>query len=102
MHPFVEERREAIVALCLRYRVKRLDLFGSAGSDEFDPASSDVDLLVELEDLEPVAYSEAYFGLLEALQDLFGRPVDLVVEAAVTNPYFREGFERSRTPLYSA
>lgn len=102
MHAFVEQRRDALTALCARYPVKRLDLFGSAATEAFDPATSDVDFLVELEDIEPAAYSEAYFGLLEELEDLFGRPVDLVVEEAVTNPYFRESFEKTRTRLYAA
>lgn len=102
MHPIVEEKRDAILELCRRHRLMRLDLFGSAATDEFDPASSDIDFLVELEDLEPAAYSEAYFSLLEDLEALLGRSVDLVVESAVTNPYFRESIERTRTRLYAA
>jgi predicted nucleotidyltransferase len=102
VHPLVEEKRGALLDLCGRHCVRRLDLFGSAATGEFDPASSDLDFLVEIEDLEPAAYSEAYFGLLEDLEQLFGRRVDLVVEAAVTNPYFRESLERTRVRLYAA
>ena len=47
-------------------------------------------------------YANAYFGLLEALQQLFGRPVDLVVDSAIKNPYFRQSVEETRTLVYEA
>lgn len=102
MHPFVENKREALTELCRRHRLRRLDLFGSATTAEFDPKTSDLDFLVELEDLEPAAYSETYFGVLQDLEVLFGRSIDLVVESAVKNPYFKESLERTRTRLYAA
>jgi hypothetical protein len=102
VHPIVEEKRAAIVELCRLHRVRRLDLFGSAAGENFDPLRSDLDFLVEIEDLAPASYSKEYFGLLEDLEDLFGRRIDLVVESAVTNPYFRESFQRSRVRLHAA
>jgi len=48
------------------------------------------------------AYADSYFGLLEALEQLFNRPVDLVVASAIKNPYFRESIERTRVLLYAA
>ena len=47
-------------------------------------------------------YADTYFGLLEGLQELFKRNVDLVMISAVKNPYFLESIERSRTLLYAA
>lgn len=98
----VEERRQEVAALCRRHRVKRLDLFGSAAEGLFDPASSDLDFLVEFLPLTPAGHADAYFGLLEALQDLFGREVDLVEARAVHNPYIVASINRSRTVLYAA
>ena len=82
------ELRNEVVELCLRFGVRRLDVFGSATSGDFDPARSDIDFLVELE--PPVGSSrfEAFFGLKEALEALFGRTVDLVDPSALDNPYF--------------
>jgi len=100
MHPLVAERLGDLLQLCRRFPVKRLDLFGSAAGGRVE--AKDLDFLVEIEDLAPAEYSEAYFGLLEGLEDLFGLPIDLVVESAVTNPYFRESFERTRVRLYAA
>lgn len=101
VHPLVQERLEELRSLCARFGVRRLELFGSATSPRFDPAHSDLDFLVEFEDREQ-GYFDAYFGLLESLEDLFERPVDLVMTRAVKNRYFLEGIQASRTVLYAA
>lgn len=74
---------------CARYQVRRLELFGSAVRGAFDPQRSDLDFLVEFGPLQPGQYADTYFGLLEALQALFGRSVDLVMVRAIRNPSFR-------------
>lgn len=94
---------DALPALCRRLRVRRLDLFGSAATGRFDPARSDIDIIVAFDDaLVPIAYAEAFFGLREELEALFGRPVDLVTEAALENPYLRRRVEAERRPLFPA
>jgi len=102
MIALIEQKREAIEALCLQFRVRRLELFGSATGEVFDPATSDVDFLVEFQELPAGERADAYFGLLEGLRDLFQREVDLVTISAVTNPYLRESIERSKALLYAA
>ena len=87
-------------ALCRRYRVRRLDVFGSAATGKAG-AGSDIDLLVEFEPMSE-GYADAYFGLQGALQTLLRKPVDLVVDSAIRNPYVRQSVEASRTPLYAA
>ena len=102
MNQVVEGKLDDLARLCDQYRVKRLDLFGSAATDSFDPRTSDLDFLVSFQDLEFGEYFDAYFGLQESLQELFQRNVDLVMESAIKNPYFREEVEKTRTPLYAA
>ena len=92
--------RQALGDLCRKFRVRRLDLFGSAAAGSFDPARSDVDLLVEFEAMAPSVYAKAYFGLCAAMEELLGRPVDLVTEAALANPYLRRRIEGERRPLF--
>lgn len=99
--PF-DDLRAQIEALCRRYHVQRLDLFGSAATSAFDPAHSDVDLLVDFASDAHGQTLDAYFGLKESLEALFGRPVDLVILGAVRNPYVRADIERNRQPLYAA
>lgn len=102
MEPSIAQRGLEIADICRRYRVHRLELFGSAAGDRFDADRSDADFLVEFEPLADGEHADAYFGLLESLQALFSRPVDLVMIRAVRNPYFLEAIEPTRTLLYAA
>ena len=90
-----------IPALCRRYRVRRLELFGSATTDAFDPQRSDLDFLVAFDANPPDLFSR-YFGLKESLEALFGRDVDLVMIGAMQNPYFIESVNKTRQLVYAA
>jgi uncharacterized protein len=80
----IAQRRSEIVALCRRFGVRRLDVFGSAARGDFDPARSDLDFLVEFDHGEPEALSlKTFFRLKEALEAMFGRSVDLVDRKAI-------------------
>jgi predicted nucleotidyltransferase len=102
MDPSVAEQRAEIAELCRRYRVRRLELFGSAVGEHFDAQRSDADFLVEFEPLAEGEYADSYFGLRESLQSLLSRPVDLVMTGAIRNPYFLKAIEPTRTVLYAA
>ena len=98
----IEEHAEKVAELCRHFGVRRLDVFGSAAGDRFDPDRSDMDFLVEFDLPDPVDHAKAYFGLLSTLTDLFSRDVDLVEIRAVTNPYFLESVNRDRRQIYAA
>ena len=99
----IKENQKTIEQFCSQYRVLRLELFGSALTNEsFDPEKSDLDFLVEFLPLKPGEHADAYFGLLEALQDLFGRHIDLIETKAIRNPYFLESVNRNRREIYAA
>lgn len=103
MISLIENNREAISQLCAKYRVRRLELFGSASTSEnYDAEKSDLDFLVEFLPLRQGEYADIYFGLLGAMEDLFGRHVDLVMTRAITNPYFIEVINKNRKVLYAA
>ena len=102
MQPFITAKQKELIHLCQQYHVRRLEIFGSAATGVFEPASSDIDFLVEFEDLDHAAYADAYFGLQESLSALYWRPVDLVTTSAVHNPYFLRSIEKSRALLYAA
>jgi predicted nucleotidyltransferase len=77
--------------------VERLCVFGSAVLGRFDPRYSDLDFLVRFANREPTGeYAERYLGFAEALEQLFGRPVDLVTEKSIRNPFFRREVESTR------
>jgi len=102
MAPLIEQNRDAIAALCRRYGVTRLDVFGSAArGDDFDPASSDVDFFYEIEDGETLV--DRFFDFRDALEALLGRKVDLVSSrAARRKHYFSLATDKDRRPLYAA
>ena len=102
MNRLVEDKREAVNRLCEGFKVRRLELFGSAADGTFDPQTSDLDFLVEFLPQEPGEHYDAYFGLLEALRDLFETRIDLVETGAIRNPYFLRRVNESRTVLYAA
>ena len=101
MVAIIEHERTALVALCDRYRVERLYLFGSAASGRFDAQSSDLDFLVSFVDREPTGeYADRYLDFADGLERLFGRRVDLVTEQSIRNPYFRRELEATRQLIY--
>jgi len=97
----IEEKRQELESVCRLRRVHRIELFGSATQPDFDLAHSDLDFLVSFQELDLNQYADAYFGLLEDLQALFQRPVDLVVASAIQNPYFRQSVDSSKTLVYA-
>jgi uncharacterized protein len=98
----IELHREELRALCRRFHVRRLDVFGSAARGDFDREHSDVDFIVEFDRSAPQHPFDAYFGLKEELEVLLGRKVDLVELSAVRNPYLKASIEQSRENVYAA
>src|SRR5436305_13787392 len=98
------ERQAEIANLCARFGVRRLEVFGSAASEEnFDPRTSDIDLIVEFQpdhDLGP--WLKQYFAFRDALSELLGFPVDVVMASAMKNPYFIREANRTRRLVYAA
>lgn len=101
MIPTVADRTDELKSLCHRHGVLRLDLFGSAATGRHHE-KSDLDFVVEFKPEAMNTYANSYFGLLEDMEKLFGRAVDLVVGSAIKNPYFLESVEETRTPIYEA
>jgi uncharacterized protein len=100
--PAIAAHRLELAQLCREFPIGRLEIFGSAVQGSFNSAQSDLDFLVEFKSLQPGDYATAFFAFKEALEQLFERPVDLVVPSAIRNPYFRQSVERSKTLLYAA
>jgi predicted nucleotidyltransferase len=96
----ITERLADIAALCRHYGVRRLDLFGSAATGAFDPAASDLDFVATFADTDVPGYADRYLDFADALEALFGRPVDVVTEGSIRNPYFRQSVEATRQPVY--
>ncbi|MFM9996556.1 MAG: nucleotidyltransferase family protein [Phycisphaerales bacterium] len=102
MHPEVAAKLDQLREACRVRGVRSLHLFGSAALGGFDPGRSDLDFLVQFQPLPEGRRADAYFALLDDLERMFGRPVDLVMRSAVRNPFFRASIENTQVPLYAA
>ncbi len=97
----IELNMQRIIDLCLKHKVKTLAVFGSILTDRFND-QSDVDLLVNFDttDHEKWDYVTNYFDFRDALERLFGRKVDLVVEKGLKNKYFMANVNRTKQMIY--
>lgn len=100
-HPLIAAHRAEIAALCRRFGVRQLALFGSILRPDFDPQRSDVDIVVEFSHREDASPARQYFDFKAALEELLGRPVDLVELSAMPNTRLRRAIERTQQPLYA-
>ena len=99
MVSLIDKNRKALTDLCQRHYVKRLDVFGSAGTGDLDK-SSDIDFLVEFDSEVNLRRFDNYFDLHRALEQLFGRPIDLVEPGGLRNPYFIRQVNQTRRTVY--
>ena len=99
----IELNIEKIYELCRKYKVKTLSVFGSILTDRFND-ESDVDLLVDFEPFDPdnleFDYVTNYIDLVESLENLLGRKVDLVIESGLRNKYFIANLNRTKQLIY--
>ena len=102
MIDLIEQHRPEVALLCSRFGVQSLEVFGSAADGAFDPAHSDIDFLVEFRQDNTGGLFHRYFGLQEALEQLFARKVDLVTASALKNPYFIAAVNKSRQTVYAS
>jgi predicted nucleotidyltransferase len=91
--------RDEIARLCDAYGAGKLDVFGSAANGDWVPGKSDVDFVVTFDD-RSAGYARRWLGLEEALSVLLGVPVDLIIDDAIRNPYFRRAVDRHRERMY--
>ncbi|GAB4047314.1 nucleotidyltransferase family protein [Spirosoma litoris] len=100
IHPFLADQLPIVTRILKENGVKRAYAFGSVCTDRFTE-TSDVDLLIGFdESLDPVSYSENYFTIAHALESVLNRPVDLVTERSLKNPYFITVLEQTKTAIY--
>ena len=96
----IENKIEELILLCNKYKVKRIFVYGSIVKGNFNPKTSDVDLIVEIEDLPPSEKGELIMKLWTELEELFARKVDLLTNLNIKNPYLRNEIENSKYLIY--
>lgn len=99
MQSIIEDNKEKINALCQYYNVKALFAFGSVCTDKFND-HSDIDLLIAFNPMDFGDYADAYFNIAEEFEKLFQRPVDLITDKSLSNPYFINSLNKTKTLIY--
>lgn len=94
-------KRVKIRALCRKYAVKRLRLFGSALRDDWDPDASDFDFLAEFEPPVRMNAFDQFMGFVLEIEALLGRRVDVVDWNAAKNPFFKRHAESQAKDIYA-
>ena len=87
------------IKLCEAHKVKNLYAFGSVLTDNFNN-ESDIDLIVDFSNIAVEDYADNYFNFKFSLQDILQRPIDLLEEKALKNPYFRKSVNQHRKLVY--
>lgn len=96
---FLQHHLSDIYKLCESHKVKALYAFGSVLTENFNE-KSDVDLVVDFQSLDVLDYADNYFDLKFSLEDVLKRPIDLLEEKAIKNPYFKQNLEKQRQLIY--
>jgi uncharacterized protein len=99
---FLSQHQDAITRLCDDLSVRELRVFGSAVTERFDPAHSDMDFVVEFFNPDAPGIADRYMALADGLELIFQRPVDLVTRQAMKNPVFRRTVDSTSQSLYAA
>jgi predicted nucleotidyltransferase len=95
----LKDHIDQIKILCTAYDVKSLFAFGSVISDKLK-TDSDIDLIVDINTDDPINYADNYFNLKEQLEDLFNRPVDLLEDKALKNPFLKKQIDNTKVLIY--
>lgn len=87
-------------SLCANHNVKYLYAFGSVVTNKFDSEKSDIDLLVEIDDKDPIERGEKLISLWDRFENFFLRKVDLLTESSIRNPFLRKSIDSTKILIY--
>ena len=95
----IEKNIDSLILLCKQHKVRELYLFGSILTPKFNK-DSDIDMLVQFDNVDILEYADNYFDFKEKLEKLLGREIDLLENQAIRNPIFRKILDRDKKIVY--
>ncbi len=99
MNTAISNHIDEISKLCVKHNIRTLHSFGSVNGPSFNE-ESDIDFLVSFMPMAPEDYADHYFDLVDELEQLLERPVDLLTDKSLSNPYFVESVNRTKQLIY--
>lgn len=100
INELIDSKQQEFYGLCKAHGVKRLFAFGSSVTGNFNFEESDIDLLVEIEESDPIQKGEKIMSLWDKLEVFFRRRVDLITNPNIRNPYLKESVDKSKVLIY--
>jgi hypothetical protein len=94
------KQESSFLTLCKNHNVKYLYAFGSATTNHFNKRLSDIDLLVEIDDPDPIERGEKLLSLWDMFELFFQRRVDLLTDSSIRNPYLRRSIDSTKVLIY--
>lgn len=94
------KKKDDFNKLCKNHKVKYLYAFGSCTTERFDSDKSDIDLLVEIDDPDPLERGEKLISFWDMLENFFNRKVDLLTDSSLRNPYLRKNIDSTKVLIY--
>ncbi len=95
----LKKNQKALIELCEQNGVLRLYAFGSILREDFN-RKSDVDLIVELSQDDPIERGETMMQLWDKFETLFKRKVDLLSSKPIRNPFLAKEIESTKQLIY--
>jgi uncharacterized protein len=96
----ISKKENDFVLLCKSHNVKYLYAFGSSVDERFNPMTSDIDLIVEIDSSDPIDRGEKLLSLWDLFENFFNRKVDLLTESSIRNPYLKSSIESTKVLIY--
>lgn len=95
----IDRNIDTIRSLCKKHKVAKLFVFGSILTDHFRK-NSDIDFIVDFQNMELYDYADNYFEFKTALENIFKRKIDLLENQAINNPYLRQSIDSQKQIIY--
>lgn len=96
----IQAKLVEFTTLCKLYNVKNLYAFGSSTTDYFDEDSSDIDLLIDLEENDPLERGEKLLAIWDKFEGFFQRRVDLLTFSSIKNPILKKNIDSTKILIY--
>jgi predicted nucleotidyltransferase len=96
----ITDQKDFFSSLCQKHKVKYLYAFGSSITEKFDYKKSDIDLIVEVDELDPLKRGDYLISLWDNFEIFFHRKVDLLTESSIRNPYLKSAIDLTKTLIY--
>ncbi len=88
------------LSLCESHNVKNLYAFGSSITDQFNEDLSDIDLLIEIDNDDPIERGENLMDIWDKFEQFFQRKVDLLTNTSIKNPILRKNIDATKILIY--